>query len=61
MVVCDDGSQFFVRNAVIRRWIDPDNIEWIFLISEHYEMQVHEMGCVVFCTELAQVETEEIG
>lgn len=38
-VVLEDGGTFFVSNAFLFRWIDPEDPtqEWIFLHAEHQE------------------------
>lgn len=40
-IVCEDGSVFNVRNAVIEVWTDPeDKQKWVLLFCEHYLDQV---------------------
>jgi hypothetical protein len=38
LVMHEDGSTFFVRNALTGEWVDPlDSYVWVFLFAEHNE------------------------
>ena len=57
LVVCDDGSRFFVQSAFLVRKGD-----FIIMIAEHYQTHVFHEDDVQYCAQFGEAfEIEEVG